>query len=87
MGIEYTLRVPAAAQEAVVAALAEHLTPMLLRLDPRASEPFPNVYANPEAHGLYICDNQTDPAVAAEVIRSAIDLLLLYSPSVSISRE
>jgi hypothetical protein len=85
MGKEYTLSVPPASREAVASVLSEWLQPFLRRVDPRATEPFPNVYVDQTPDGLYICDNLTDPTVAALVIRGAIDLLLQRSPSVTVS--
>ena len=87
MGKEYTLKVPVASQAGVAAALREHLEPLLQRLDPAASDAFPNVYAAQVPEGLYLCDNLTNSAVASSVIRAAIDLLLLYAPSVTVTEE
>jgi hypothetical protein len=85
MGKEYTLSVPFASREVVASVIAEHLQPLLSRIDPNACEPFPNVYVSQTPDGLYLCDNLTDPAVAALVMREAIELLLWRSPSVTIS--
>jgi hypothetical protein len=87
MGKEYTLKVPATSQAAVSAALAEHLAPLLRRLDPEASNAFPSVYAVAVPEGLYICDNLTNAAVASSVMRAALDLLLLYAPAVTVAEE
>ena len=84
MGIEYHLTVPENSRTKVASVLAEQLTPLLHRLDPRAKESFPNVFAQPIPEGLYFCDNLTDPAVASLVIRSLIDLLLHHSPQVQV---
>jgi hypothetical protein len=87
MGKEYTLKVPAASQAGVSAALGEHLAPLIQRIDPEASNAFPSVYAVAVPEGLYICDNLTNTTVASSVVRAAIDLLLLYSPSVTVTEE
>jgi hypothetical protein len=87
MGKEYTLKVPADSQAAVSAALGEDLAPLLRRLDPEASNVFPSVYAVAVPGGLYICDNLTNPEVASSVMRAALDLLLLYAPSVTVAEE
>ncbi len=84
MGIEYQLVVPELARTKVATALAEQLAPLLQRLDPKANEPFPNAYVEAIPEGLYVCDNLTDPVVAALIIRNLIDLLLLYSPEVQV---
>ena len=84
MGIEYELRVPPSARAAVADALAQQLGPMLVRLDPKSNEPFPNAYVKPIAEGVYVCDNLTNSEVSAQVIRSVLDLLLLYSSEVTI---
>jgi hypothetical protein len=85
MGIEYTLSVPPECREAVGAVLSRELHPLLARLDPRATDDFPNVSATVIKQGVLICDNLTNRSVAAQVIRGVIDLLLLHSESVSIS--
>jgi hypothetical protein len=87
MGKEYTLKVPATSRAAVSAALIEHLPPLLQRLDPQAKEAFPSIYAVAVPEGLYLCDNLTDPAVASGVMRAALDLLLLFAPSVTVTEE
>jgi len=87
MGKEYTLKVPAVSQAGVSVALREHLAPLLQRLDPEASNAFPSVYAVAVPEGLYICDNLTNSTVASTVLRAALDLLLLYAPSVTVTEE
>ena len=87
MGKEYTLKVQAVSQAGVSAALGEHLAPLLQRLDPEASNAFPSVYATAVPEGLYICDNLTNPTIASSVLRAALDLLLLYAPSVTVTEE
>lgn len=85
MGIEYHLIVPPESQAAVAAALTERLPKLLQRLDPNFGTDFPCVYAEQIDEGLYICDTLTDKGVAAQVVRSAIDLMLLYSQSVTVT--
>jgi len=53
-------------------------------VDPKANEPFPNVFVKMIPEGLYVCDNLTDPRVASLLIRSLIDLVLQYSPEVTL---
>jgi hypothetical protein len=85
MGKEYTLSVPVESRAAVASAISQWLQPLLDRIDPRAGEPFPNVFASPIEEGLYLCDNLTDSSVAAQVIRGSIDLMLLHAQSVVIA--
>ena len=85
MGKEYTLSVPVESREAVAAAISQWLQPLLDRIDPKAGEPFPNVFASPTEEGLYLCDNLTDNSVAAQVLLESIDLLLLHAKSVVIT--
>ena len=84
MGIEYELRVPESERAKVAVALAHHLAPLLTRLDPKVNEPFPNAYVNVIPEGVYVCDNLTDSEVSAQIMRGILDLLLLYSPEVTI---
>jgi hypothetical protein len=84
MGKEYTLSVPIESRDAVATAISQWRQPLLDRVDPKAGESFPNVFASPTEEGLYLCDNLTDSNVAAQVIRESIDLLLLHAPSVVI---
>ena len=85
MGIEYMLSIPPANRPTVRAVLARELPALLLRVDPRASEDFPNVFATIVEEGVLLCDNLSDESVAAQVIRELIDLLLLHSESVSVT--
>ena len=84
MGIEYELKVPESARVDVARALSEQLEPLLARLDPQASEPFPHAYVKTIPEGLYVCDNLTNPEVASQIIRGLMDLLLRYSPEVTV---
>lgn len=84
MGIEYHITVPASAREKVAEALSDQLSGLLNRVDPKANESFPNVFVKMIPEGLYVCDNLTDPAVASLLIRSLIDLVLQFSPEVTL---
>jgi hypothetical protein len=84
LGIEYRLIVPPESRDAVAAVLAQQLPELMRQIDPESGSTFPNVYANPVDDGLYLCDTLSNRAVAAEVMRRAIDLLLLHAPSVTV---
>ena len=84
LGIEYKLIVPPESRDMVAAVLAKELPALIQRLDPASGEAFPNVYVSPTDDGLYICDTLSNRGIAALVLRSAIDLLLLHSQSVMV---
>ena len=80
MGYEYILKVP----EEYRASAAEEVKlrlPKILASDAGSSSSI-EVYAIPE--GLFICDNLSNPQMAALIFRRAIDLLLSVSPTVCI---
>jgi len=85
MGIEYRLSVPEANRLKVADALSEQLPALLASADPKARDPFPNVYVQSDSEGVYLCDNLTDATVSATVIRRVIDLMLLHSQSVTVA--
>ncbi len=85
MGIEYRLSVPEEGRSKVARAFSEQLPALLASTDPKAGDPFPNVYVQSGSEGVYLCDNLTDAEVAAAVLRRVIDLMLLYSQSVTIA--
>jgi hypothetical protein len=85
VGIEYRLSVPEGDRSKVASALSEHLRGLLANADPKAGDPFPNVYVQSDSEGVYLCDNLTDATVSAIVLRRVIDLMLLYSQSVTVA--
>lgn len=85
MGIEYRLSVPERDRSKVTSALNERLRDLLANADPKAGDPFPNVYVQCDSDGVYLCDNLTDATVSATVLRRVIDLMLLYSQSVTVA--
>jgi hypothetical protein len=87
VGIEYRLGVPEESRSKVANLLSEQLPILLARCDPKAGDPFPNVYVRSDSNGVYLCDNLTDTAVSAAVFRRVIDLMLLCSQSVSVAEE
>ena len=87
MGIEYELKVPPENWDALKQALNEHLRPLVLRIDPEAEADFPIAYVEMHEDVVYICDTLTNPAIASEIMRGIVDLMLLYSPSVTIVSE
>ena len=87
MGIEYQLKVPPENWDALKHALNEHLRPLVLRIDPDAQADFPIAYVEMQEDAVYVCDTLTNSAIASEIMRGIVDLMLLYSPSVTIVRE
>jgi hypothetical protein len=85
VGIEYRLTVPEESRSKVASLLSEQLPTLLARVDPKAGDPFPNVYVQSDSNGVYLCDNLTDAAVSATVFRRVIDLMLLCSRSVTVA--
>ena len=85
MGIEYRLSVPENKRSKVAKALSEQLPALLQSMDPKSGDPFPNVYVQSDPDGVYFCDNLTDAVVSATVLRRVIDLMLLYSESVTVA--
>jgi hypothetical protein len=85
VGIEYRLSVPKGNRSKVASALSEQLPALLANADPKAGDAFPNVYVQSDSEGVYLCDNLTDAAVSAKVLRRVIDLMLLHSQSVTVA--
>jgi hypothetical protein len=85
MGIEYRLSVPEGDRSKAASAIMEQLPALLASADPKADDPFPNVYVQCDSEGVYLCDNLTDAEVSATVLRRVIDLMLLYSQSVTVA--
>ena len=84
MGIEYEIRVPDEDHAAVASALASRLVPLLKTLDPSQGSASPHVSIAQIPGGVYVCDHLSDKAVASQVIRGLIDLLLSCSAQVSV---
>ena len=84
MGIEYEIHVQDEDHAAVAAALKNHLGPLLVTLDPTQTSSNPHVSVIEIPGGVYVCDHLSDKAVASQVIRGLIDLLLSHSARVSI---
>ena len=84
MGIEYEIRVPDEDHAAVASALESGLAPLLRALDSTQVSTNPHVSVAQIPGGVYVCDHLSDKAVASQVIRGLIDLLLSHSARVSV---
>ena len=84
MGIEYEIQVPEQDYAAVADALKNYLSPLLEALDPTQTSSNPHVSVTEIPGGVHVCDHLSNKAVASQVIRGLIDLLLSHSARVSV---